>query len=70
MKVRITQAMKGTLDGIDLTKFEVGRVYDMGSALGNYMMASGYGTPVADEKPAPGVPPDHADDRDTHTRKP
>ena len=49
--MKIVTAMHGKLDGIDLERFDVGRVYDVGTSLGNYLMASGYAMPVADEKP-------------------
>ena len=52
MRVRITGSMHGSIDGIDLTRFVVGSVYDMGTSLGNYLMASGYAEPIADESPA------------------
>jgi hypothetical protein len=67
MRVRIVSSMKGDIDGIDLTKFEIGRVYDMGTSLANYLMASGYAVPVADERPALVVPLDEAD---RHTTSP
>jgi hypothetical protein len=60
MRIRIVSVMKGDIDGIDLTKFEIGRVYDMGTSLANYLMASGYAMPVADERPALVVPLDEA----------
>ena len=51
MRVRILVPMKGTVDGIDLTHFEVGRIYDVGTTLANYLLASGYVVPVADTTP-------------------
>jgi len=45
--------MHGTIDGIDLEKFAVGNLYDVGTWLGNYLLASGYAVPVNDDKPAP-----------------
>jgi hypothetical protein len=51
MRVRILVPMKGTVDGIDLTHFEVGRIYDVGTTLANYLLASGYVIPVADTTP-------------------
>jgi hypothetical protein len=48
MRVRILVPMKGTVDGIDLTHFQVGRIYDVGTTLANYLLASGYVVPVAD----------------------
>ena len=52
MRVKIVTAMRGKIDGIDLERFDVGRVYDVGTSLGNYLMASGCAMPVADERPA------------------
>jgi hypothetical protein len=52
MRVKIVAVMHGTIDGIDLAKFEIGRLYDVGTSLGNYLLASGYALPVTDEKPA------------------
>jgi len=49
MRVRILVPMKGTIDGIDLTHFEVGQIYDVGTTLANYLLASGYARPVADK---------------------
>jgi len=51
MRVRILVPMKGTVDGIDLMHFEVGRIYDVGTTLANYLLASGYVIPVADTTP-------------------
>ena len=62
MRVRITTRMDGSVDGIDLTHFEVGQIYDLGPVLANYLLASGYGVPVRDESPAT------ADDRPTRKR--
>jgi|KBSSwiStaDraftv2_1062776.scaffolds.fasta_scaffold6633999_1 hypothetical protein len=56
MRVRITAVMKGRIDGINLEQFEVGHVYDIGTSLVNYLLASGYAVPVDDERPAPIVP--------------
>ena len=52
MRVKIVTAMHGKIDAIDLERFEVGRVYEVGTSLGNYLMASGYAMPVLDERPA------------------
>jgi hypothetical protein len=34
MRVKIVTAMHGKIDGIDLERFEVGRVYEVGTSLG------------------------------------
>lgn len=56
MRVRIVSPMKGSIDGIDLSKFRIDFVYDMSTTLANYLMASGYAVPVIDDKPALVVP--------------
>jgi hypothetical protein len=71
MRVRITVVMKGTIDGINLEQFKVGQVYDIGTSLASYLLASGYAVPVNDERLAPigplnnTSPPvkDHASDK-------
>lgn len=63
MRLRILTAMKDKVDGTDLAHFEVGHVYDVGTSLANYLLASGYAEPVAEETP------DHADDREKATEK-
>ena len=50
--------IKGFIDGLDLTQFRAGNVYDVSSALATYLMASSYAMPVADEKPARVTPLD------------
>jgi hypothetical protein len=56
MRVRIVCPMKGSIDGIDLSKFRIDFVYDMSTTLANYLMASGYAVPVIDDQPALVVP--------------
>ena len=56
MRVRITERRSGNVDGIDLAQFEPGRVYDVHSALGCYLMALGGALPVSDAVPALVVP--------------
>ena len=69
VRVKIIQQMSGTLDGIDLTKFQVGHVYDIGISFASYLLASGYATPVADERPVSDGALDHADDRERRKRR-
>ena len=52
MRIRVVTPMKGTIDGLDLTLFHTGKVYDVSAALATYLMASGYAMPVTDERPA------------------
>jgi hypothetical protein len=58
VRVQITQAMTGSIDGMRLDRFEVGRVYDVGTSLANYLLSCGTATPVLDESPALIVPID------------
>jgi hypothetical protein len=68
MRVQITTRLHGTLDGIDLTRFEVGRIYDIGSSLANYLLASGYAVPVTDERADPmALDDDEGTDRERHS---
>jgi hypothetical protein len=48
--------MTGEIDGVALARFELGRLYDVGTSLANYMMASGHAEPILDERPALIVP--------------
>jgi hypothetical protein len=52
MCVRITKKLQGTVDGIQLDRFDAGRIYDVGVSLGSYLMAIGSTERVADERPA------------------
>jgi CheY-like chemotaxis protein len=56
VRVRITQNLKGDVDGIDLTKFLEGLTYDVGTTLGNYLLAQEWAEPVGDEEPAAVLP--------------
>jgi hypothetical protein len=51
MRVRILTKMHGAIDGFDLDKFEVGHAYEVGTALANYLLASRYAVPIADDEP-------------------
>ena len=51
MRVKILTRMKGTVDGIDLARFEVGQVYNLRTFLANYLLASGYAEPVTNYPP-------------------
>lgn len=48
--------MKGSIDGLDLTLFHPGQVYDVSAALATYLTASGHAMPIADERPARVIP--------------
>ena len=52
MRVRITQRLSGSIDGIQLTRFVTGLTYDVGTTLGNYLLAEGRAVPVDESTPA------------------
>jgi hypothetical protein len=51
MRIRITEPLTGSIDGIQLDRFRVGETYDMGTTLASYFMAVGAAVPVVDETP-------------------
>ena len=52
MRVRVTQRVTGSIDGIQLDQFEPGYVYDVGTAIGSYLLALQAVEPVADASSA------------------
>ena len=52
MRVRITQRLSGSIDGIQLTRFVTGLTYDVGTTLANYLLAEGRAVPVDESTPA------------------
>ena len=52
MRVRITQTLSGSIDGIQLRRFVTGLTYDVGTTLGNYLLAEGLAVPVDESTPA------------------
>ena len=46
MRVRITRQPYGRADGFDLSRFKVGQVYDVGTTVGNLLLAEGFAVPV------------------------
>src|SRR6185436_13577958 len=56
VRVRITQRLSGSIDGIQLSRFEVGVTYEVGTTLANYLLAEGLAEPVDPSTPAIGVP--------------
>ena len=51
MRIRITEPLTGSIDGIQLDRFRVGETYDIGTPLASYFMAVGAAVPVVDERP-------------------
>jgi hypothetical protein len=56
MRVRITRPLSGSIDGIQLDRFIPGFVYDVGTAIGSYLLSERWAEPVLDESPALVVP--------------
>jgi hypothetical protein len=48
VRVRITHRLHGSIDGMQLERFQPGRVYDVGSMLGAVMLAERWAEPVDD----------------------
>jgi hypothetical protein len=67
MRVRITQALSGSIDGIQLSRFVTGFTYEVGTTLGNYLLAEGLAVPVDERTPALVLP---QDDSELETGKP
>lgn len=58
MKVRITQQLSGSIDGIQLDHFQPGHVYDLGASLGSVLLAEGWAEPVLEDgAPTPPMDP-------------
>jgi hypothetical protein len=52
MRVRITQRLSGSIDGIQLSRFVTGLTYDVGTTLANYLLAEGLAVPMDETTPA------------------
>jgi hypothetical protein len=59
VRVRIVKQPSGSVDGVDLSKFSQGNVYDMSTSLATLMLVSEWAESVTDEQPALVVPLDH-----------
>jgi hypothetical protein len=56
VRVRIIRRLTGSVDGIDLTPFRPGEVYDVSTTLGSYLLCVRVAEPAPDDAPALGVP--------------
>jgi len=56
MRIRITQPLSGSIDGIQLSRFVTGVVYEVGTTLGSYLLSIGAAEPVDADSPAVVVP--------------
>lgn len=56
MRLRITKAMQGEVDGMPLDRFHIGEMYEVGTTLASYLLATGAAVPILDERFARGIP--------------
>lgn len=49
MLMRFLSETAAIVDGLDLSRFRLGRVYDLSAALASYLMATGVAVPVLQE---------------------
>jgi hypothetical protein len=47
MRIRIIRPQSGEIDGLDLGRFEVGSVYEVGSSVATYLITTRAAEPVA-----------------------
>jgi hypothetical protein len=66
MRIRITRRRPGEVDGIDLSTFDVGVVYDVSPSLATYLIMTGHADP--DERPSLVVPIEEMQPPTTVTR--
>jgi hypothetical protein len=66
MRIRITRRRPGEVDGIDLSRFDVGVVYDVSPSLATYLIMTGHADP--DERPSLAVPIEEMQPPETVTR--
>jgi hypothetical protein len=57
LRLRITQPVSGSIDGIQLDRFQLGLVYEVGTTVGSYLLAIGAAEPAGQEAIAPVLPP-------------
>jgi hypothetical protein len=56
VRVRITRQPEGSVDGINLTRFLEGLTYEVGTTLGNYLLAQQWAEPADEREPAAMLP--------------
>ena len=49
MRLKITQRLHGSIDGIQLDHFELGKVYEVGTSIGSYLLSAGAAEPATDQ---------------------
>ena len=77
MRLRITRQLCESIDGIQFSAYRVGYVYEVGTTVGNYLLADGAAELIDDDAPSIALPPDKqlfhpaalaADTARTHTK--
>jgi hypothetical protein len=58
VRLRIIRRLQGEIDGVSLDQFRVGESYEVGTAIGSYLLALRAAVPIIDEPPADIVPLD------------
>lgn len=58
MRLRITRQLCESIDGIQFSAFRAGYVYEVGTTVGNYLLADGAAEPADDDEPSIVLPPD------------
>jgi len=56
MRVRITEPLSGSIDGIQLSRFVTGVTYDVGTTVGNYLLAMEVAVPAESDTSTVGLP--------------
>ena len=56
MRVRITKALTGSIDGIQLSRLSKGQVYDVYTSLACYLLSEEVAEPALDDAPTVVVP--------------
>jgi hypothetical protein len=58
MRLRITRQLRESIDGIQFSAFRPGYVYEVGTTIANYLLASGAAEPVSEGHPYLILPPE------------
>jgi hypothetical protein len=58
MRLRITRQLRESIDGIQFSAFRMGYVYEVGTTIANYLLATGAAEPVEDDEPYLILPPE------------
>jgi hypothetical protein len=56
MRVRITKALTGSIDGIQLSRLSQGHVYDVYTSLACYLLSEEMAEPASDDEPTAILP--------------